>query len=208
MSDTFDGAYLELGKYLTGTNDNGDLVNDEWLGQVVVKLPSPASLSRIGMRDRPDNKALTCVLLRNTSGGTLFGKTIAKLDVSKTTREIFKNAGVVTDSEGASKGLEVMVDPYLPAAGVPVNGIFYGVVRGIVTGKTPGTTGAFNGNIAVGNHLLSTTGGTVANPAAPASYAATLTAQQAITMRALEAKTAATDTSQDILVYIDCRWAM
>jgi hypothetical protein len=75
------------------------------------------------------NRPVGCVALRNASGGVLLPGDVVTFLLTDATAK-----AVPTDAQAA------VVDEYLPAAGVAVNGIFWGVISGptrIKTGATP-----------------------------------------------------------------------
>lgn len=79
-------------------------------------------------RNQPvlSNETVECVAVRNTSGGALLPKTLVK----------FKSGAVLTEIDGSADDSSVrvgVVDEYLPAAGVPVNEVFWVVVKGPTT---------------------------------------------------------------------------
>lgn len=79
-------------------------------------------------RNQPvnSNETVECVAVRNTSGGALLPKTLVK----------FKAGAVLTEIDGSANDSSVrvgVVDEYLPAAGVPVNEVFWVVVKGPTT---------------------------------------------------------------------------
>jgi hypothetical protein len=84
------------------------------------------------------NETVECVVVRNTSGGALLPKTLVR----------FSASAVLTSVDAGAKDSDVrigVVDEYLPAAGVPVNEVFWLVVKGptvVTTNGNPIAAGA------------------------------------------------------------------
>ena len=79
-------------------------------------------------RNQPvaSNETVECVAVKNTSGGALLPKTLVK----------FKAGAILTEVDGGADDASVrvgVVDEYLPAAGVPVDEVFWVVVKGPTT---------------------------------------------------------------------------
>ncbi len=194
-----DGGYFPLGSYDSGVAADGTtLVNSEWLGQCIEKVNRAST--RVGKR--PDNTILKVIMVRNLTGGVVYGKKFYLLNLGATSAEaILESVSGVSDASG--KSFVVLADPYLPSAGVPANGIFYGVVKGKVTATLPALKATFNGDIAIGDKLVATSAGAIAKPAAPADATAAQAMAPNFLAIALEAKDDDVDTSGTIKVALD-----
>lgn len=196
-----DGGFFRLGSYDSGVDSAGNLVNAEWLGQCIEKVV-PATYSR---RSRSNNTILKVVMVRNLTGGTVYGKKFYKISVGASTAEAVIES-VTSLSDALGQTVVVLADPYLPATGVPANGIFYGIVKGVVDVTLPATSGAFNGNISVGSKLVVATSGCIANPGAPADATAAQAMAANFVAQSLEAKTAVGSESTTCKVMLDIRF--
>jgi len=193
-----EGAFFKLGAFDSGVDAAGNLVNAEWLGTCVEKVV-PATRTT---KKRSNNTILKVVLIRNLTGGTIYGKKFYKLSVGASTPEAIIES-VTSLSDALGQTVVVLADPYLPSTGVPANGIFYGVIKGIVDVTLPSTAGAFNGNIVVGGKLVATTSGCAANPGTPADATAAQAMADNFIMQSLEAKVAAISTNGTCKVMLD-----
>ena len=158
----YNDAPFELGETLDGTAADGTtLINDHWLG-AVFEIPAQAlsgAQVRAGKK-RHVARPLKAVIMRNTSGGVLLGKRLGKLDVSATNSayDFFKNVtGYATD---LAESNVVIIDEFLPSAGVADDDIFWAIIEGPVTVKT---CNASLLTTAIGDKLGSGTGSTSGN---------------------------------------------
>lgn len=72
------------------------------------------------------NETVECIAVKNVSGAALLPKTLVK----------FKSDAILTGVDGGATTSSVrfgVVDEYIPAAGVPVNEVFWLVVKGPTT---------------------------------------------------------------------------
>lgn len=175
---------FELGETLSGKDDDGNLINGHWLGQVFEfpanRLGGGSFAS--GNKARRTGRSILAVALRNESGFSLLPKRLARLT---------RTAGysLLESVDGYSDTLRekevVIIDEFLPASGgVADDDIFWGILCGPVTVLTPTAGGDFNGDIAVGNQLVSstasTTGTSDAGRISNATFNATTNTQAAI----------------------------
>lgn len=147
---------MELGETLDGKDQDGNLTNEEKLGQIYVFPAGRFSEGPRGSKGRYTGRPLVCVLLRNTSGLTLLGKRLGQLD---------RTAGyaMTKNVDGYSTTLAnqgvVLIDPYLPSGGVADDDIFWGIVRGPALVLLP-LTDSGHQDISVNDPLVAHTGTT------------------------------------------------
>lgn len=203
---------MELGQSLDGKDPDGNLTNEEKLGQVYVFPASRVSNTIRGSKGRFTGRPIVAVLLRNTSGAALLPKRLGQLDRTAgytPTKEVngystvLGNAGVV------------LIDPWLPTAGVADDDIFWGILRGPAPVLLP-LLSTGHADIAVNDPLVghtgTTTGATTSGRVTKVQFVAatagdTSAGLQAFTMannvigRALSARTSQETTAgADILV--------
>ena len=151
---------MNLGETLDGKDPDGVLTNESKLGQVHVFAAKPyTATNAVGGKQLYTGKPIVAVLLRNTSGLTLLGKRLGQLD---------RTAGyaMTKNVDGYSTTLAnqgvVLIDPYLPAAGVADDDIFWGIIKGPVPVLMPlvSTDHASTADIAVNDPLVAATGTT------------------------------------------------
>lgn len=111
-------------------------------------------------RPRLSNAKICAIALRNTSGLTLLPKRFVLVDKTAG-RGMLKNAdGYAHD---INLGPAVLVDPFLPSAGVADDDIFWGLYAGPATCLTPTVAADFNLAIVAGVELVCATGSTSGN---------------------------------------------
>lgn len=201
-------SLLKLGETMPGTDSNGNLINNERLGEI------REFDSRSGSNNaRRAGQPIKAVLLRNVSGTRLYGGRIGRC---------YKSAGqsTVTECDGYTTVLAdgpcVIIDDGLATAGVADDDLFWGVLCGEVLVKSPLAGAGFNAtSIAVGDALVAATGSTVAATTSGRIAAAALANAtdaggayaQALNHigRALSARTSG-ETNADVLIYANIRW--
>ena len=113
------------------------------------------------------NRLKTCIAVRNTSGGVLLPKRVAKFDVSSAGADLFsETAGYARIANDEFVGV---VDEYASADGIAANDVFWVTVSG-----TTEVAAALSGtDIAVGDRLAcvtaATAGATTAGRVGPSS---------------------------------------
>lgn len=208
---TLNTGYSPLGEALKGTDSEGTLINGDKLGLVVEFKTFSQDVRRRGSPTRPSQGiSIYAVLLRNTSGGVLLPKRMALLSATAGYKPL-QEAINYASSRGERNC--VLVDPWLPSAGVAANDLFWGIVGGPAIVLTPIAGSAFAGDIAVGNHLVATTGtttgATTSGRLGNVTIANATDAQGAYDAmasvgRALSARTTG-ETNADLLVYFNNR---
>jgi hypothetical protein len=143
-----------LGESYKGTDDAGNVINTEWLGQTFIHTFRNTGVAIRGNKNPNTNAPIRAVALRNTYGAALLPKRLVRRDLTAGYAGLHKAAFYNATLNNA---LVVMVDPYLPTAGVANNDIFWGILGGAVTALTPTVNTAFNGDIAVGGLLVAAT---------------------------------------------------
>ena len=200
---------FELGETLQGKDDAGNYVNGEVLGKVFEFPANRLSVSQIrGQKGRKTGKAIVAVALRNVSGVKLYGKYLASL--VKTAPTDFATSGynqpLIEAVDGYALTLSqqnvVVIDEFLATTGVADDDIFWGIIGGPVTLKTP-IAGA-GANIAIGSKLCvdasgSTSGVTTSGRVEVFPSTSSLAVWDGHIGYALEAKTTA-ETNEDILI--------
>lgn len=205
--------WQELGRTYTGTDQNGNLCNEEKLGTKHT-FYTPASSSSIRGGKTPVGKGaqITAILMRNTAGFALLPKRLGHVSVVAGYAGLNEVDGYMTV---LGSGPHVVIDPYLPTAGVPDDDLFWAIVGGPVECLTPMAGADQGSDIAVGNHLIAstgtTTGATTSGRVAKITIANATDATGAVAQipgifgRALSARTTA-ETNSAILVQIHNRW--
>jgi hypothetical protein len=196
-----------LGTTLSGTDDDGNLINDEALG-TIYEFPS-RDLSSSGIRGnktRLTDRPIVAVALRNESGLTLYGKRVAKLTETAGYSLLESVDGYAAE---LADGNVVIIDEFLETDGVADDDIFWGIISGPVTVLTSTVGADFNGDIAVGSPLVAGTGSTTGNSTSGRVSNVTLAGQTAATAAfsmahnlvgvALSAKTTG-NTAADLLI--------
>lgn len=187
---------FELGSTMTGTDDNSNLINDTWLGQVFELPAQPLGTSQIrGAKKRVVGRSVKAVLLRNTSGATLLGKRLVKLDATAGYALLQNATGYATDLNEINVAA---IDQYLGTTGVADDDIFWGIISGPTVVRLQGAANA-GGTLAVGAKLVSGTGSTSGNSTSGGIAANTTPRVDTIVATALSAMNSAS-TGQDCLV--------
>ena len=188
---------FELGETLQGTDDNDNLINDHWLGQIF-EVPANqynASQVRAGKK-RLVGRQLKVVALRNESGVTLYGGRLAALDTTAGYDLLKDVIGYATDTDQTNV---VFIDHNLATDGVADDDIFWGILEGPLIAQTQ-ETAASAGTIAVGNKLVAGTGAASSQATSAGGVGASATPGVAsIVGTALSAR-ASTQTNTDVLI--------
>lgn len=208
----YDNGPMGIGEIENGVNADSNPVLRHWLGRRRTFSDLDYSISGLTRgRSILSGHDLEAVCLRNNSGITLYGGHLAQL--ARTGRESRKE--VIGYNNRATTHGCVMIDPFLPATGVPNGYLFWGIVKGIVTGKTPALGSSFNGDIAAYAPLVcvtaefttATTAGRLANITLAGQTASTDSVNVALGIvgRALSAKTT-NQTFDNIMVALNIPW--
>jgi hypothetical protein len=149
---------FDLGETLQGTDDDGNLINTSWLGQIFEIPSSTIPQFAAGNRARRSGRPVVAVILRNESGQALLPKHVVNL-TDTAGYSLLESADGYADA--LAQDHVAIVDEHLPSAGVADDDIFWGILKGPVTVLTPQEAGSqFNGDIAVGGHLVASTAST------------------------------------------------
>jgi hypothetical protein len=144
---------MGLGETLKGKDADGNLINEDKLGQICYfdykTLRRDAS--------RASGKPIGAVLLRNTSGITLLGKRLGQLD---RTPGLAMNHNVDGYSTTLANAGIVLIDPWLPAGGIADDEIFWGLFAGTALILLPLVASDHTADIAYGDFLVGATGTT------------------------------------------------
>jgi hypothetical protein len=194
-----------LGETYRGEDEDGNLINPHWLGQGFMhKIPAAS-----GSKKTPSGRYIGAVALRNEAGFALLPKRLGSLTVT---------AGyyLVESVDGYTIGLFenncVVIDPYLPSAGVADDAIFWGIVSGPVPILTAHAGAGFPADIAVGDLIVASTvnttngnstAGRIGGVTLPGQTGATASLNAALGAigRALSARTTG-ETGADLLVNV------
>lgn len=188
---------FELGETLSGTDDDSNLINKSWLGQVFEVPAQQLNQAQIrGGKKRKFGRAIKVVALRNESGTTLYGKRLASLTTTA-------GESLMTSVDGyavaTAEANVVFIDEFLATSGVADDDIFWGVIEGPVTGIVQATAAA-GGTIAVGAKLVAGTGAATSGNSTAGGVAADTTPRvDEIVGTALSAMNSAS-TVQDVLI--------
>lgn len=189
---------IELGQTLPGTDADGNLINDSWLGCVFEIPAQPLGSSQIrGSKKRLVGRTVKAVLLRNESGIKLYGKRLAKLTDTAGYYLLKSVDGYATDLNEVNA---VAIDRYIATTGVADDDIFWGILSGPTVIRLQGAANAA-GTIAVGAKLVSGTGSTSGNSTSGGIAANTTPRADSIVATALSAMNSAS-TGQDCLVNV------
>lgn len=152
---------FQLGESFRGTDNDGNTINETWLGtRAAFDAIDRSTTGLTTGRSRLTGDTVCAIMLRNTSGAALLPKRFVLLDVTAGYGN-FKNAdGYAHD---LAIGPCVLVDPYLPTAGVADDDIFWGIYKGPATALTPTIAADFNAAISAGAPLVAATGTTSGN---------------------------------------------
>lgn len=198
---------FQLGETFKGKDADGNTINETVLGtRCAFEVIDRTTTGLTTGKTRLTGDTVCAIALRNTSGIALLPKRLVLLDVTAG-YGMFKNAdGYAHD---LAIGPCVLVDPWLPTAGVADDEIFWGIYQGPAMALTPTVAADFNAAISAGAPLVAatgttsgnSTGGRVSNITLPGTTAGTVAFSMARNMigYALSART--TDvTNSDILV--------
>lgn len=198
-------APFKLGDYLPGTDLDGNLINQEWLGQRFVVQPSDMAYTAAGrnIRLRRHGTPLHVVIMRNSSGGALLPTYVVSPDASAADADptgigVIPFLGRVSGKVGTKGKIGLVVDEFLPAAGVPDKALFFCVYRGIVTVRMPATAN-YTTDPAVGSLMVAQADGRAVVQDA-STVAAALDQTCNLLGRALRATTSAND-GGTLLIY-------
>lgn len=199
---------FQLGESFKGTDADSNLINVPWLGTRCAFEHVDYSISGLTAgRSRLTGTSILAIALRNTSGIALRPKRMVMLDVAA-------GLGNLRNATGYNvlllNGISVLCDPWLPAAGVAANDIFWGIYKGPAIVLTPTVGADFNGaDISAGGCLFNATGSTSGNSTGGRVTNLTLAGQTAATASfsaarnfvgyALSARTTG-ETAADLLV--------
>lgn len=152
---------FSLGETLKGTttlDGTTSTINEKVLGTRCAF--EDVNWSSATERPRLSNEKICAIALRNTSGITLLPKRLVRLDLTAGRGQL-KNADGYSVLLGHSP--VVLVDPFLPSAGVVDDDIFWGLYWGPATCLTPAVAADFNAAVTAGAPLVAATGSTSGN---------------------------------------------
>lgn len=206
---------FELGSTMKGTDSSSGssvLINTTVLGTFHEFPDVDYSLGASSTRSLLSGMTIKAIALRNEFGAALLPKRVVLLTA---TAGRYLYTSVNGYARPYSIGPCVVVDPYLPSAGVADDDIFWGLYAGPAICLTPSAGADFaGGDIAVGNALVAATGSTSGNSTSGRVTNITLAGQTAGTAAltaainmlgwAMSAKTTGV-TNADILVNLATR---
>lgn len=145
---------MDLGETLKGKDADGNLINNDKLGQICYfdyKTSRAAS-------SRSSGKPIGAVLLRNTSGLTLLGKRFGQLSVAAAGTDMLHVVDGYTAAIAPKNA--ILIDPYLTSNGVADDDIFWGLFSGPALVLLPLASTAHTADIALNDPLVGATGTT------------------------------------------------
>ena len=178
-----------LGNAISGQDTDGTLRNDKFLGGL--RWFESLDRDRIAMLPRGlDDGAWICaIMLRNTSGGALLPGNLARLNVTGSGSDM-----LYTEAVGYGNALwlrtVVLIDPWIPAAGVPDDDLFWGIIKGPAPGRSSASGGDMQSRVQAGSPVFCSASalGRITGPkATPAS--STEAYQQAVSALGTAAET-------------------
>lgn len=155
----FESYPMPLGETLAGTNQNGDLINSDRLGEVFYFPVSRIQSFTRGGLSRYTGKPIKAILVRNATGGVLPPKRLAILGETFSStygygRRFVTGLAFQTPLSVATAKRLVLVDPFL-TSNVADKDVFWGLVSGtVLVKKSYANTAA---DIDVGNALIAAT---------------------------------------------------
>lgn len=195
----YDKPPFELGETLSGTDDNGNLINKEWLGAIFWFPAKPYRISGPGeIVRRRTGRPIKAMICRNTSGTTLYGKRLGQLDTATTAGHGACNEVTGYTVANTDKNF-IIIDEFLASVGVADDDLFWGILEGPVIVRSQ-TLAAAGSVIAKGAKVVVGTGaGTATNTTAGGVAMTTTCYVDQIVGTALSAQTTA-DTGTDLLI--------
>lgn len=149
-----EGAPFPLGSTMVGTDPSGNLINENFLGQIH-EFEFPQGTSSLATNSRVTGRRVKAICCRNVSGGALLPK---RLVTSYTTSEGAPILGAANTYPAAlaaqAKGV---IDSWLPSAGVADDDLFWVIIEGPCYVLTPMVNTQFNGAFAPGSVLCAAT---------------------------------------------------
>lgn len=140
-----------LGNAISGQNSDGTLKNEEFLGGTRV-FQHFNNYGTSSPQLRRSGHEIKAILLRNTSGGALLGGNLARLNDAAVANGSDDRDDLITEAEGyvtaAYHRSCVLIDPWLPTAGVPDDDLFWGIICGPAPGRSPQDAANANGDAA------------------------------------------------------------
>jgi hypothetical protein len=149
---------MELGQTLDGKDPDGNLTNEDKLGMCHTFQNVTLTGGPNRSKTPKSGRAVTAVLLRNTSALTLLGKRLGQLDRTAGYAMV-KNVDGYSAGVVGSKGV-VLIDPNLPTGGVADDDIFWGIISGPALCLLPLVAADHTLDIALNDPLVSATGTT------------------------------------------------
>jgi hypothetical protein len=148
---------MELGQTLDGKDADGNLTNEDKLGEIHTFPANTLTGGPNRQKGVKTGKAIKAVLMRNTSGLTLLGKRLGRVDRTA-------GYGMTKNVDGYTAAIYergvVVIDPFLPSTGVADDDIFWGIIEGAVPILLPLVDTSHTADIAVNDPLVSATGTT------------------------------------------------
>lgn len=149
--------FMELGQTMKGKDADNNLLHEDKLGMIQTFPVQTLTGGPNRSKSVKTGKVIVAVLLRNTAGFALLPKQLAQLDRTA-------GYGMTKNADGYSttnnnRGV-VLVDSFLPAAGVADDDLFWGIIGGPAPVLVPIAGAGFNGDIAVNGLLVAATGTT------------------------------------------------
>lgn len=156
-------------------------------------------------RRTKDGAWLGAVFLKNASGGVLLPKRLARLDTSGTAGGgvNYLHTQVAGYGNAALLRSVVLVDPWIPSAGVADGKGFWGIIYGPAPGMTPQLQGTFEGAVTQGLPVVCTgdANGRISGPDTTPDDAADAMNHAFAVLGTAEDSAATSETSHDVWVF-------
>ena len=203
-------APFSLGETMAGVDSDAVEINEDWIGHVQWFYPNDMDdTGANGVKRRRTNKPVRCVCLRNRSGGTLGGSDIVRMSTSEPSASPYgaNTIPALEEVAGLTASIGqfgVIVDEFVPAAGVASLALFWAVLDGPVKARLP-ANGGWTTNLVPGDLVVANAAGAVVEATSASSAVAFLHAVNLIG-RALETRATTGDDDGLVLINACIRW--
>jgi len=142
-----------LGNTMSGLDADSNEMNNKFLGGMRWFGEIDRDRSDIGPWKLDTGAWICAILLRNISGGALLGGNLARLTDAGSTD---KNVYTQVEGYGNAAWLRsvVLIDPWIPTAGVADDELFWGIIKGPAPGRTPQLSSSFLGELTPGGPVF------------------------------------------------------
>ena len=142
-----------LGNVMSGLDADSNEMNNNFLGGMRWFDEIDRDRSTIGPWGLDSGAWICAVLLRNVTGSALLGGNLARLNDAGC-----GDNNMYTQVEGYGNAAwlrtVVLIDPWIPTAGVADDKLFWGIIKGPAPGRTPQSAGTFLGPLTPGGPVF------------------------------------------------------